>query len=72
VTVLDPLLVERITVAAREVHFVRTMLTLVGRILWGLGWIVSRTVVFLWFALTWIAAAFVVGWKDARKPSGAG
>lgn len=55
---------ERISAEARELKFARTMLTLLGGLLFGLGWIVARACRAVWSALAWSVAAVRVGWRE--------
>lgn len=65
-TFFDQALTERITVEARQVHFWRTVLTVVAGLLFGLGWISYKAVAGLWLVMAWCAAAVKVGWQEAR------
>jgi len=67
--VLDRVPVERITSEARKVEFVKTVLTMVAAVLYGLGWVVAKVVTVVWFALAWAGTAVKVGWVDARAGS---
>lgn len=74
---LDRVPVDRITTEAREVDFVRTLLAVLGGLLYGLGWIAAKTCLLavrvfgrvfaaLWVAAAWAAVAVKIGWVDAR------
>lgn len=65
-TFFDQALTERITVEARQIHFWRTVLTVVAGLLFGLGWISYKAVAGLWLVAAWSAAAVKVGWQEAR------
>lgn len=65
-TFFDEALTERITVEARQVHFWRTVLTVVAGLLFGLGFITYKTFAALRFAAAWAGAAVKVGWQEAR------
>jgi hypothetical protein len=67
VTVLDTVPVDRITARAREVHFWRTVLTIIAGLLFGLGWLAYKTVAVAWLAAAWSAVAVREGWLEARK-----
>jgi hypothetical protein len=67
VTVLDTVPVDRITARAREANPVRLLLTLIGSLLFGLGWLAFKIVRVLWFAAAWCAFAAAEGWQQARK-----
>lgn len=54
---------------AREIHFWRTVLTLLAGLLFGLGWLTAKAFAVLWLAMTWTAVAVKVGWQEARKPA---
>ncbi len=70
-TTLDDLLsrvpVEQINRKARDIHFWRTVLTLLAGLLFGFGWVVARMFGVLWLAAAWIAVAVKVGWDEGRK-----
>jgi hypothetical protein len=68
--ILDRVPVDRITDEARKVHFGRTLLTIIAGILYGIGWLVSKTVLGLWRVVAWCAIAVKVGWMEARENSG--
>ncbi len=65
-TVLAQVPVERITAEARQIRFWRTILTVVGLLLIGVGRCVYWVFAGLWLALAWCAAAVRVGWREAR------
>lgn len=65
-TFLDHALTERITAEAREIHFWRTVLTVVAGVLYGLGWVAYKAVAGLWLVLAWCGAAVAMGWQEAR------
>lgn len=58
--------VDRITAQARELHFWRTVLTVLAGLLYGVGWVTYKTFAVTWFVLTWCAVAVKVGWVDAK------
>jgi hypothetical protein len=58
---------DRITVEAREIHFGRTLLTVIAALLYGIGWTLAKTFTVLWFTAAWIATAVKVGWQEGRK-----
>lgn len=66
-SVIDRVPVDRITAEAREVTFVRTVLTLVAMVLWGVGWVAGKVLGAIWLALAWSATAVKVGWIEARN-----
>lgn len=62
----------QITAEARKIQpadvagkLLRLILLVIGRTLWGLGWIVRRTFAALWIAGTWSWTAIKLGWRDA-------
>jgi len=67
-TFLDEVMVEQITAEAREVHFGRTLLTIIAGLLFGIGWVIARTFGLLWLTLAWSAVAIRIGWTEGRKP----
>lgn len=64
--VLDRVPLERITAEARAISFVRTLLTMIAGILFGLGWVIAKTVQGVWFVAAWTFAAVRLGWREAR------
>lgn len=66
---LDDVMTERITAQAREVHFWRTVLTVLAALLFGVGWLAAKTCTVAWLALAWSAVAIREGWREARKPA---
>lgn len=68
--VLDAVPLDRITAEARQVHFGRTVLTLLAAVLFGIGWTVAKVFGVVWLTLAWTATAVKVGWVEARKPGG--
>ncbi|MGH9249675.1 MAG: hypothetical protein ACRD0W_09210, partial [Acidimicrobiales bacterium] len=70
--VLDRVPLERISVEAREVHFARTVATLLAALLYLVGWMAAKAFTALWFAVAWSATAVKVGWVEARKPATGG
>jgi len=64
--VLDRVPVDRITVEARQIHFGTTLLSVIGGILYGLGWLLAKTFNVVWFAIAWAGVAVKLGWTDAR------
>lgn len=67
---LDDVMVDRITAEAREVHFGRTMLTILAALFFSLGWITARVFTYTWLVLAWSATAIKVGWQEGRKAGG--
>lgn len=65
-TVLDRVPLEDINARAREVHFGRTLLTIIAAILYAVGWLAAKTLGGIWLALAWSAVAVKVGWTEAR------
>lgn len=69
---LDQLLdgdrVDRITAEARDVHFGRTVLTVVAALLFGAGWLTAKAFGVVWLALAWTFTAVKMGWQEGRKP----
>lgn len=68
-TMLDRVPVDRITTEAREVHFRRTVLTVLAGLLWLVGWSAGKAFTAVWFALAWAWTAVRLGWSDARTTS---
>jgi uncharacterized membrane protein YdjX (TVP38/TMEM64 family) len=59
--------VEEITAQAREVHFWRTVLTVIAAVLFGLGWITAKVLSGLWLGLAWSFVAVREGWREGRR-----
>jgi hypothetical protein len=76
VTVFDGTFVDRVNAEAKDVHFWRTVLTVVAAALYGIGWTIGWVFKGIWLVLTWCFAAAKVGFGDAlgrdekRKGSG--
>lgn len=68
-TMIDRIPLERITTEAKEVHFGRTVATLIAGLLYMLGWVVAKVFGAFWFAAAWAATAVKVGWDEGRKPA---
>ena len=66
-SLLERIPVDEITVQAREVHFWRTVLTVVAAVLFGLGWAAYKVFAVAWLVLAWTAVAVKVGWQESRK-----
>lgn len=65
-SVLDRVPVDRITTEAREVQFLRTLLTVIAAVLWATGWAAGKVLGAVWLAAVWSVTAVKVGWSDAR------
>lgn len=63
--------VARISAEARQIQFVPAVLTLVGGVLFGVGWLAAKVCTVAWMALTWTFAAVRVGWREgmAMRPA---
>jgi hypothetical protein len=66
-TVLDNVPVGRITAQAREVHFWRTVLTIIAGLLFGVGWLAYKSLAVTWLAAAWSACAIREGWRSAKS-----
>lgn len=55
---------------AREIHPGRTLLTWVAALLFGIGWITSKTFMVLWFVAVWMFVATREGWRTAKVNRG--
>ena len=69
-TLLDRVPVGRINEQARQVHFRRTVATILAGVLWMVGWLAGKTLGLVWLALAWVATAVRIGWTDARGERG--
>jgi hypothetical protein len=68
--VLDRVPLDQISTEAREVHFGRTLLTILAGFLFGLGWLAAKAVGLVWLGIAWAGVAVKVGWMEARKTGG--
>jgi hypothetical protein len=70
VTFLDSVLtrvpVDEINREARDIHFWRTVATLLAGLLFAVGWLVAKTFTVLWLAVAWTATAVKVGYQAGR------
>jgi hypothetical protein len=67
-SLLERVPVDGITAQARQVHFWRTVLTVVAAVLFGIGWLTARLFGALWLALAWSGVAVREGWRAGRTP----
>ena len=65
--ITERLPLDEINRQARDVHFWRTVLTVIAAALFGLGWILAKTFAVLWLAAAWSFTAVKVGWQEGRK-----
>lgn len=65
-TMLDHVDLDRISAEAQEVHIGRMLLTLIGAILYALGWTAGTMLTVLWLVIAWSFMAVKLGWQDAR------
>ena len=65
--VLDRVPVSRITDEAKQVRFGRTLLSVIGGLLYALGWITAKAFGVVWLAVVWAGVAVKIGWVDARN-----
>ncbi len=68
--VLDRVPLDRISDEAREVHFGRTLLTILAGVFFGLGWLAAKAFRLVWLAIVWVGVAVKIGWMEARKTGG--
>jgi hypothetical protein len=66
--------VDRVSTEARRVEFtavavsaIRTLLTVVAGVLYGVGWIAARVFAAAWLCLVWSATAVRLGWQEGRR-----
>lgn len=67
---LERVPVDRINSRAVEIRPGLVLLSVVGGLLYALGWLAAKTFTLLLTAAVWSAAAVEVGWQDARRSSG--
>lgn len=58
--------VEEITARARHAKPGKTMLTILGGLLFGVAWLAAKATGGLWLAFSWCWTACEMGWADAR------
>jgi hypothetical protein len=69
--VLDHVPMHRIQADVRELHPGRALLTIIGGVLYLLGFLPAKAYYALLAAVAWSMAAVRVGWTDARhRPGG--
>lgn len=59
--------VDSITRQAREVSFLRTLLTCIGAVLFSVGWVLHKAFALIWLAGAWCFVAAREGWREAGK-----
>jgi hypothetical protein len=67
---VDRFQVEEITRQARDIHPLRTLLTWLAALLFGVGWLLCRTFQVLWLAGAWAFVAARSGWRAAKVSNG--
>lgn len=55
--------VDEISDRAREIHFAKTMLTIVAALFYVIGWIVGK----VWLGFVWCLVAVKVGFMEAKN-----
>ena len=65
--ITERLPLDEINARARDVHFWRTVLTVIAAALFGLGWVLAKTFAVAWLAAAWSFTAVKVGWQEGRK-----
>lgn len=63
---IDAEALDQISAHAKEIHFWRTVLTVLAGMLAGVGWIVFHLFAVTWRAATWTYAAVRYGWDQAK------
>ena len=66
-TLTERIPVDEITEQARQVHFWRSVLTVLAAVLFGLGWVAFKFFAVLWFACVWSGCAVREGWREAKN-----
>lgn len=51
---------------AREIHPGRALLSAAAAFLFGLGWLISKTFMAVWFVAMWMFVATREGWRTAK------
>jgi uncharacterized membrane protein YedE/YeeE len=57
---------DQITREARHARPGRSILAVIAGFLFGLGWLLARTLGLAWFAVAWCGTAVKVGWQEGR------
>lgn len=66
---IDPDTLDLISAQARQARPGHALLTLIGSVLYSIGWVLSKTFEALWLAGAWCFTAARMGWLQARgKP----
>jgi hypothetical protein len=60
---------DRINREARQVRFWRALLTVLGGVLFGMGWVSAKVVQVFWLATVWSVTAVRLGWQEGRRGS---
>lgn len=69
-TIVDVVPVEKISERARELRPGRVAQSVIGGLLFALGWLVMNTLRGAWWVISWCLAGFLTGWDSAahRQP----
>lgn len=65
---IDAKALDAISARANDIHFWRTVLTVIAAVLFGAGWVTYKIVAVTWLAAKWCYAAAATGWDEARRP----
>jgi hypothetical protein len=68
-TVLERIDLDRLSAEAREVRFWRTVLLVIGGLMYGVGWVTYRICALSWLAGAWMCVAVRQGWRESKKSS---
>lgn len=68
-TLTERIPLDDINVQARQVRPGRAVLTVIAAVLFGLGWVVARTLGIVWLAVMWCGVAVREGWRASHGPS---
>ena len=63
---LERVPLDEINETAERITPARTAGSLLGGLLFLLGWVIAKVVIGVWFCCKWSFAAVLVGWKAAR------
>jgi hypothetical protein len=63
---LDPATLNLITTQAREVRPGHALLTLLGTLLFAVGWVIAKSFGVAWLSGAWCYTAVRMGWRQAR------
>lgn len=67
---LDRVPLDQITREARHVRPGRVVLAVIAGFLFGVGWLLARSLGLAWLAVAWCAVAVKIGWQAGKAHGG--